>query len=120
MFIIRRIFDDVITRDREAIAQVQDILKKQFNALDDSEIDRLVRKLKNPLKYRFKTVLFIAEDHHGHVKGFALVQHEPVMRFCYLDYISINPRDAGRGIGAVLYERVREEALTPGGRGCFL
>jgi NAD-specific glutamate dehydrogenase len=83
MFRIRRIFDDVIKRDREAIAQVQDILRKQFSALDNSEIDRLVRKLKNPLKYRFKTVLFIADDKQGRVKGFALVQHEPLMRFCW-------------------------------------
>jgi len=119
MFRIRRIFDNVVKRDREAIAQVQEILKKQFNALNPSEIDRLVRQLKNPLKYRFKTVLFIADDHHGRVKGFALVQHEPVMRFCYLDYISISPRDAGRGIGAVLYEMVRKEALTLEAEGVF-
>jgi acetoin utilization deacetylase AcuC-like enzyme/GNAT superfamily N-acetyltransferase len=119
MFRIRRIFDDVIKRDREAIAQVQDILRKQFSALDNSEIDRLVRKLKNPLKYRFKTVLFIADDKQGRVKGFALVQHEPLMRFCWLDYISINPRDAGRGIGTALYEQVRDEALNLQAEGLF-
>jgi len=119
MFRIRRIFDDVITRDREAIAQVQDILRKQFNALDAAEIDRLAGKLKNPLKYRFKTVLFIADDLQGRVRGFALVQHEPLMRFCYLDFISINPRDAGRGIGAALYEQVREEALSLQAGGVF-
>lgn len=119
MFRIRRIFDNAITLDREAITQVQEILKKQFKTLDDIEIDRLVLQLKNPLKYRFKTVLFIADDHQGRVKGFALAQHEPVMRFCYLDYISINPRDPGRGIGSALYGSVRDEALSLGAEGIF-
>jgi acetoin utilization deacetylase AcuC-like enzyme len=111
MFRIRRVYDDITPANQDAIAQVQDILRVQFPLLSRKEIKKLPEQLRNPMKYRFRSILFIAEGIKGHVDGFALLFHEPTLRFCYLDYISAGPQKTGGGIGGALYERVREEAL---------
>ncbi len=110
MFRIRRIFDDSLPIDRRAIGEVQEILKSQFSSLDQDDIDLLPRRLGNPMKYKFRTFLFVSDTIMGKVKGFALVQHEPSMKFCYLDYISVSRGETSGGIGGALYARVREEA----------
>ena len=112
MFRIRRVLDDVLPSDRAAVAQVQEILRTQFTALSPKDIDRLPEQLHHPLKYRFRFILFVAEDARGHVKAFALLSHEPTLRFCFIDFISAELGKTGRGTGGVLYERVREEALS--------
>jgi acetoin utilization deacetylase AcuC-like enzyme/GNAT superfamily N-acetyltransferase len=111
MFRIRRIYDDITPADKEAINQVQQILRAQFPGLSGRDITKLPRQLRNPLKYRFRSILFVAEGSRGRVQGFALLLHEPALKFCYLDYISTAKRRTGGGIGSALYERVREEAL---------
>lgn len=108
---IRRVYDDTTPADKEAITQVQQILRAQFPGLSKGDINKLPQQLRNPLKYRFRSILFVAEGSRGHVQGFALLLHEPVLKFCYLDYISTAKRRTGGGIGSALYERVREEAL---------
>ena len=55
MFRIRRIYDDTLPRDREAIAQVQAILRSQFAGLDEQDVAKLPLQLSNPMKYRFKS-----------------------------------------------------------------
>lgn len=119
MFLIRRIYDDFLPRDSEAIAQVQNILRSQFKALKERDIAKLATVLHNPLKYRFRSIIFVAENNRGTVRGFALVQHAPDLGFCYLDYISIGSKRAGRGIGGALYERVREESKKLAETGLF-
>lgn len=111
MFRIRRVYDDATPTNRNAIAQVQDILRVQIPGLSKRDIAKLPEQLRNPLKYRFRSILFVAEGSKGHVNGFALLFHEPVLQFCYLDYISAAERKTGGGIGGALYERIREEAL---------
>jgi acetoin utilization deacetylase AcuC-like enzyme len=110
MFRIRRVYDDVTPSNREAIIQVQNILRTQFPALPERDVAELPKKLLNPLKYRFRSILFIADD-KVKVLGFALLSHEPVLNFCYLDYIATGIKITGRGIGGALYTRVREEAF---------
>ncbi|MEW6602433.1 MAG: acetylpolyamine amidohydrolase, partial [Nitrospirota bacterium] len=110
MFRVRRIYDDVLPVNREAIAQVQNILRTQFHLLHEDDIKKLPEQLRNPLKYRFRSILLIADDGKGNVKGFALMLHAPDLNFCYLDFISAEQKTMGRGIGSVLYERVREES----------
>jgi len=119
VFRIRRIYDDTLPRDREAVVQVQAILKSQFAGLDERDIARLPLQLANPMKYRFKSVLFVADGQRGDVKGFALLQHAPDVGFCYLDYISIEVKRPGRGVGGALYDRVREEAAALSEIGLF-
>jgi len=112
MFRIRQVYDDVLPSNREAVKQVQDILRSQFPGLSQRDIAKLPEQLRNPLKYRFRSILIVAENSKGHVRGFALMSHEPVLGFCYLDFISAEKRRTGGGIGGALYQRVREEALS--------
>ena len=111
--------DDIVPINREAIRQAQEILRTQFHLLSSKDIDKLPEQIRNPLKYRFRAVLFVADNHKGVLSGFALMLHDPNMRFCYLDYISTHIRTMGRGIGSALYERVREEALHLDSLGLF-
>ncbi len=119
MFRIRRIYDNTLSIDRDAIADVQTILRQQFPDLIDSEITSLEAKLANPLKYKFKTILFIAENSRRRIKGFAILNNASDLDFCYLDFISVEPRTTG-GIGSALYTRAREEARSVGAAGIFL
>ena len=96
MFRIRRIYDDTLTIDRKALDEVQQILRSQFSAVSESEIASLSQKLSNPLKYRFRTILFVADDMKLRVKGFALLNHAPNLSFCFLDFIAVDPKNSGR------------------------
>jgi acetoin utilization deacetylase AcuC-like enzyme len=119
MFRIRRIYDNTLAVDRDAITQVQEILRRQFSGLKDSDISSLARKLADPFRYRLRTILFVAENSRLHVKGFALLDHAPDLHFCYLDYISVEPSTTG-GIGGALYTRAREEARHLRASGIFM
>ncbi len=112
MFGIRRIYDNIVPINIRAITQVQDILRTQFPSLQEKDIVNLPERLQNPLKYRFRSILFVAEGSKGQVNGFALLLHAPDLNFCYLDYISTIKESIGRGIGGALYERIREEAVS--------
>ncbi|MDD5126928.1 MAG: hypothetical protein PHR43_02350 [Dehalococcoidales bacterium] len=118
MFRIRRVYDSLTPANKEAVTQVQSILKTQFPSLPEKEIAELPRKLLNPLKYRFRAILFVAEDREK-VQGLALLSHEPILNFCYLDYLASAKRISGRGVGGALYTRVREEALLLKATGIF-
>jgi acetoin utilization deacetylase AcuC-like enzyme/GNAT superfamily N-acetyltransferase len=120
MFSIRRIYDATTRANRERLAQVQAILRLQFPGLRESEIRKLPDQLLNPLKHRFHCVLLVAEDDRLAVRGFALLLHAPDLNFCYLDYISANRGETGRGVGGALYERVREDARALGAVALFL
>ncbi|MBN1153311.1 histone deacetylase family protein [candidate division KSB1 bacterium] len=119
MFRIRRIYDNIFPVNQEAIKQVQQILRAQFSGLAKHKIDAIPMLLQNPLEYRFRSILFLAEGDKGQVKGFALLQHAADLNFCFLDYISAAPGRTGGGIGEALYRRVREEALELKSTGLF-
>jgi len=121
LFRIRRVYDSVLKIDQTAIGQVRKILQSQFSAIPDQEIRELAKKLSNPLKYRFRTILFIAENIRHEVKGFALLNHAPDLNFCFLDFISVDhPGKTAGGIGGALYQRVRDESLDLGVIGVFM
>lgn len=119
MFRIRRVPYDSTLANAEAIRQVQDILRSQFPQLAESEVQMLPEKLRDPLKYRFRSMLFVAEDVQERVRGFALLLHAPDLNFSFLDFIAAAPGRAGGGVGGALYQRVREEALALGVLGLF-
>ena len=119
MFRIRRIHDDLRPVNRAAILQVQQILRDQFPELAQKDIDKIPELLSNPLKQGFRSILYVAENARNRVQGFALVSHEPDLRFCFLDYISAARRTTGGGIGGALYEHIREQALEMGAIGIF-
>lgn len=112
MFRIRKILDDMAVADKAAIAQVVAILRAQFPLITEEEIAKLPWQLHDPLKYRYRSVLFVAEDEQEKVKGFALLLYFSDIKFCYLEFISAAPGRTGGGIGSVLYERIREEAAA--------
>ena len=119
MFRIRPIHDDIHPQNRTALAEVQSILKGQFQGLSDEEIENLRLQLLNPFAKRFKTILYVAENARGRVQGFAVLMHDPVANFCYLDFIASARGLTSRGIGGALYQRVREEALALRAKGLF-
>jgi acetoin utilization deacetylase AcuC-like enzyme/GNAT superfamily N-acetyltransferase len=119
MFRIRRIFDDVVPANRYALEQVRKILRMQFELLDRRKIDRIPEVLRSPLKYGFRSVLYVAEDHKSTVHGLALLDHDADLNFCYLDFLASDKRLVGRGVGGALYGRVRSEALSLGVVGVF-
>lgn len=119
MFRIRRIYDDVLPINQQAIREVAQIFREQFPAARPSDIEELPEKLRNPFKQQFRTILYVAENRQGRVTGFAIVLHEPRLKFCYLDYIATGASVRGRGVGAALYEYVRDEAVGLGALGLF-
>ncbi|MFH1748529.1 MAG: histone deacetylase family protein [Planctomycetota bacterium] len=98
--------------NRKEIAQIQQILRAQFPGIREQDVAGLPAKLCNPLKYQFRHLLFVADDNRGVVRGFALVAHEPQLRFFFLDYIATGQRLSGSGVGGALYERLRDEAVA--------
>ena len=85
-------------------------MREQFPAMPDYDIAKLPEQLANPLKHRFVARLFVAENARDQTLGLALLLHAPDIGFSYLEIISTALGRTGRGIGATLYERVREEA----------
>ncbi len=111
MFAIRRIYDDILPVNKSAIAEVREIFRDQFPGAAIEDIDGLVEKLRNPFKQGLRPILYVAEKERRGVVGFAIVLHDPRLKFLYLDYIAAGKLTAGRGVGAALYEHIRDEAL---------
>lgn len=105
--------------NKRAIAEAQRIMRAQFPGMGQDDIDRLPDLLANPLKYRFVGRLLVAEGTNGKVLGMAQLLHAPDIGFCYLEIISASVGGTGRGTGAALYERVREEAIALGAHGLY-
>ncbi len=117
MFRIRRIYDDLLDTDRNAIRQVQEILTKRIPGLDEAEVADLPKKLRHPVPHGFKAILYVAESERRSVTAFAVVYHESDLGFVWLDYIATRSNKASRGLGGTLYERVRADAWEFGAWG---
>ncbi|MBN2698661.1 MAG: histone deacetylase family protein [Bacteroidales bacterium] len=119
MLLIRRIQDDTMLSDQRAIEQVQVILKSRFPDVREKYSTNIPEQLTNPLKYRFRTSLLIAENRRGTVQGFSLMYFAPDLRFCFLDFIASGKNVMSGGIGTSLYESTRQEAIKLRARGLF-
>jgi acetoin utilization deacetylase AcuC-like enzyme len=120
MFRIHKIFDVTTPSNRQLLSQVQAMLRVQFDGLSEKDIAKLPSQLANPLKFRFHSILLVAEDGNTIVRGFAMLQHAPDLNFCYLDYICAGRGSTGGGVGGALYARVRDEAYQLGVVGIFM
>jgi acetoin utilization deacetylase AcuC-like enzyme/GNAT superfamily N-acetyltransferase len=118
VFRIRRIHDDVAPGDAEALGDVQTILRSQFSWLSEAEVMELSEKLRNPVTAKFRSLLLVAERRNT-IAGFALLMIAPDLRFAYLDLISTVKAESGRGLGTLLYQRVREESRLLGAEGLY-
>jgi acetoin utilization deacetylase AcuC-like enzyme/GNAT superfamily N-acetyltransferase len=119
MLKIRRIYDDVLPANREILKQVKQILRTRFQDVSEDEIALIGEKLRNPFKQRFNTAFLVAENMRRRVLGFAMLLHEPVIGFCYLDWIALASGTTGGGLGSALYDRVRVEASALNAKGLF-
>ncbi len=119
MFRIRRILDDSLPFDRQEISRVQEIMRERFPGLSETDVADLPRRLNDPVEYRFRSLLFVADNARGKVRGFAMVLHDRANNFVFLDFIATDPGRKGSGVGGALYERVREEARSLGVLGVF-
>jgi acetoin utilization deacetylase AcuC-like enzyme/GNAT superfamily N-acetyltransferase len=120
MFRIRRVADDLYPMNRHAVKQVKEIMRSQFSGLKEEKIQAISEQLHNPLKFRFRPTLFVADNNNGMVKAFALLLYAPDRHFCFLDFIATRKEDAPGGIGSALYERCREEALLFKANGIYM
>lgn len=114
MFRIRCVHDALLPINKNAISQVQDIIRAQFSDMADSKIREIPEKLLNPVKFNFRSMLFVCDDRKGQVKGFALFSSEPTLGFGFLDLIALSSISKGGGVGAALYQRVQEECVSLG------
>ena len=119
MLIIRRIQDGTLPSDKHAIAQVQEILKSRFSEVKEKYISQIPDQLTDPLKYRFRSSLLVAENGTGTVQGFSMMLYAPDLHFCFLDFIATRKDVISGGIGSSLYEASRQEAIKLGSSGLF-
>lgn len=57
MFHIRRIFDDILPRNRHVLEQIQEILRSRFKGLSQANITKIPDLLRNPFN-KFRTQLY--------------------------------------------------------------
>lgn len=120
LFKIRKVTDSFHPSNKRAIEQVFDILRMHFPSVKEDKINEILEQMKDPLKYRFSSTLFVAEDGRFNIKGFAILFYMPDTHFCYLDYIAVKPGRTSSGVGGAIYERIREEALLLNSIGVFM
>jgi acetoin utilization deacetylase AcuC-like enzyme len=120
IFKIRKISDSFLPSNKHAIEQVFSIMRIHFPSVKEEKINELLEQMKNPLKYKFSSSLFVAEDGRSNVKGFAVMFYMPDKNFCFLDYIAVKPGRISSGVGGAIYERLREEAQMLKSIGIFM
>lgn len=120
MFKIRKISDAYLPSNAASIEQVFGILRIHFPAMKEGKVKEILEQMKDPLKYKFSSILFIAEDGRSNVKGFAILFFMPDKNFCFLDYIAVKPGKTSSGVGGAIYERIREEAQMLKSIGIFM
>jgi acetoin utilization deacetylase AcuC-like enzyme/GNAT superfamily N-acetyltransferase len=119
MMKIRKFAGQQTPADTVTIEEVQAIMRAQFPLMPEEEIAKLPEQLTDPMKYRFITELFVSEDEKGKTKAFALLLHFPDLAFDYLEALSAAPGRTGGGLGASLYQVLREEARALGAEGLY-
>src|SRR5665648_1101485 len=88
MLRIRKVADATAAANRSAIEAAQKIMREQFSGMPEADIAKLPEQLSNPLKHRFVSRLFVAENARDQTLGVALLLHAPDIGFSYLEIIS--------------------------------
>lgn len=120
MFKIRKITDAYLPSNAASIEQVFSILRMHFPSVKEGKVNEILEQMKDPLKFKFASILFVAEDGRSNVKGFAIMFFMPDKNFCFLDYIAVKPGKTSSGVGGAIYERLREEAQMLKSIGIFM
>jgi acetoin utilization deacetylase AcuC-like enzyme len=119
MFRIRKITDPNSPGNAATLRDVVALLKTRFSLAPAEDFDTLPNKLTDPLKARFRTEVFVAEDARDQLRGVAVVLYAPDLGFLYLDYMAVPTGRSGGGVGGALYQRVRDESVRLGVVGVF-
>jgi acetoin utilization deacetylase AcuC-like enzyme/GNAT superfamily N-acetyltransferase len=119
MFSVRKIADAVAPENVRAVAEIQEIMRAQFPGIPDADVEKLPRQIADPFTHEFVTETWAAEDEEGRVRAFAVVLVDPQLKLAYLEHISAAPGGSGQGLGAVLYDGVREQARAQGLTGLY-
>ncbi|MBU0907453.1 MAG: histone deacetylase family protein [Nanoarchaeota archaeon] len=120
MFRIRRILDAALPINKRAIAEVQELIRELFPGVKEEKINEIPEQLANPLKYKFKAILFVVDDLKYNLKGFGLVFHATDLNFSFLDFMAVKREYFGKGFGGAIYSRIREELMSQKSSGLFL
>ncbi len=110
MLRIRKISNPNLEVNLQTMNKIKEIVAIQFPDIHPGKIDEISAQLNNPLKYKYKANIFVAEDGKSNIRGFALFLFMPDLQFCFLDFLAASPGRTSGGIGGALYERIREEA----------
>lgn len=119
MLRIRKLRGGLTAADKATLEEVQAIMRAQFPLMSAEDVDKLPDQLTDPMTYRFVTELLVSEDTEGHVNAFAILLHAPDLAFAYLETLSTAPGRSGGGLGASLYQAVREEAIALAAEGVY-
>jgi len=98
MFSIRRIYDDTPVANKDAINQVLVIMRKQFPNARPEDFEKIPMQLHDPMHYKYRSILFVAQDSRDRVRGLAMLLHMPDLGITYLEMISAAPGKTGGGI----------------------
>lgn len=120
MIRIVQVPDDLTPANAARIAAAMRILKLQLPNTPESEILGIRKKLHDPVSIGFRSILLVAENHRNQVRAFAHALHDVDVKFLYLDYLASDPEHPGRGLGAMLYQSLREIARKLDCFGIFL
>jgi acetoin utilization deacetylase AcuC-like enzyme/ribosomal protein S18 acetylase RimI-like enzyme len=119
MIRFHRIFDLATEVEQRRFAEAAELFRLAFPH-EPEAIDRIAGQLRDRQDVAFAPILLVSTDARHRVSGLAFVYYFPDLRYGYLQYIASDPRRAARGIGAALYEALRELLDARGARGLFL
>ncbi|MEZ4318926.1 MAG: histone deacetylase family protein [Myxococcota bacterium] len=119
MIRIRRIVDDILPRDAKALNSAITLLNERFPEAPVGEFAKLGSTLRDPLASGLRTLMYVAEDSRGGLRGCAVVQHDPSVDSILLDWLASSVGETG-GVGAALWTRVYDDAVRLRAVGVFL
>lgn len=119
MIRFRRITDLGSEADVALFAQVREVFRLAFPYEADA-IDRIGATLRDRAAANYDPILLVSLDGRRRVSGIAFVYYFADLQFGYLQYIASDPRRPARGIGAALYDALRELLSARHARGLFL
>ena len=119
MLRIVRIHSCTLESERARVRQVQEIFRANFPEIAEYA-DKIPSLLDAPFTFGYRTILLVAEQTSGAVKGFSLFFHLPEVNSALLDFLAVAPGVKGGGLGSALYEATREYCQALGARGLYM
>jgi acetoin utilization deacetylase AcuC-like enzyme len=119
MIRIRKISNPYLEVNIRQIEKIKNIIAAQFPDISKKKIDEILEQMADPVKNKYQSMIFIAEEINEVIRGFGLLLHMSDLKICYLDYIAVSHGKPSSGVGGALYERIREEAESLNAMGIF-